>query len=144
MSILIASFDIGKKNFAFVIEEVNLNSVKSIKNIPKKQRYNKDGTCKYEFQDILNDLYKYIPYFNSEFVMQENNNILIKECYEKIDDLLSLSKKNQVKCFLSGKDDDLNVFIEIHAGAGGTESQDWADMLKKMYVRWLDKKDCTL
>jgi len=58
MSILIASFDIGKKNFAFVIEEVNLNSVKSIKNIPKKQRYNKDGTCKYEFQDILNDLYK--------------------------------------------------------------------------------------
>ena len=75
--------------------------------------------------------------------LQENNNILIKECYEKIDDLLSLSKKNQVKCFLSGKDDDLNVFIEIHAGAGGTESQDWADMLKKMYVRWLDKKDCT-
>ncbi len=75
--------------------------------------------------------------------LQENNNILIKECYEKIDDLLSLSKKNQVKCFLSGKDDDLNVFIEIHAGAGGTESQDWADMLKKMYVRWLDKKNCT-
>lgn len=75
--------------------------------------------------------------------LQENNNILIKECYEKIDDLLSLSKKNQVKCFLSGKDDDLNVFIEIHAGAGGTESQDWADMLKKMYVRWLDKKDYT-
>ena len=42
--------------------------------------------------------------------------------------------------FLSGENDHLNIFLEIHAGAGGTESQDWADMLRRMYLRWFDKK----
>ena len=36
--------------------------------------------------------------------------------------------------------DHLNAFIEIHAGAGGTESQDWAEMLQRMYVRWSESK----
>ncbi len=34
----------------------------------------------------------------------------------------------------------MNIYIEIHAGAGGTESQDWADMLRRMYLKWFDKK----
>ena len=34
----------------------------------------------------------------------------------------------------------MDCYIEIHAGAGGTESQDWADMLRRMYLRWSDKK----
>ena len=33
-----------------------------------------------------------------------------------------------------------NIYLEIHAGAGGTESQDWADMLRRMYMKWFDKK----
>ena len=45
-----------------------------------------------------------------------------------------------MKCFLSGENDDLNIYLEIHAGAGGTESQDWADMLRRMYMKWFDKK----
>ena len=35
----------------------------------------------------------------------------------------------------------IRFYIEIHAGAGGTESQDWADMLRRMYIKWSDKKD---
>ena len=42
--------------------------------------------------------------------------------------------------FLSGENDNLDIYIEIHAGAGGTESQDWADMLRRMYLKWFDKK----
>ena len=42
--------------------------------------------------------------------------------------------------FLSGENDHLDIYLEIHAGAGGTESQDWADMLRRMYMRWFDKK----
>ena len=42
--------------------------------------------------------------------------------------------------FSSGQNDHLNIYIEIHAGAGGTESQDWAEMLRRMYMKWLDKK----
>ena len=33
-----------------------------------------------------------------------------------------------------------DIYLEIHAGAGGTESQDWADMFRRMYMKWFDKK----
>ena len=48
-------------------------------------------------------------------------------------------KKNEIKCFLSNEADSFDCYIEIHAGAGGTESQDWADMLRRMYLKWSDK-----
>ena len=57
MTSTIASFDIGKKNFAFIIEEVDLNKLKNIVNIPATKRYNKDGTPTDSFIKILDDLY---------------------------------------------------------------------------------------
>ena len=42
--------------------------------------------------------------------------------------------------FSFGENDNLDIYLEIHAGAGGTESQDWADMLRRMYLKWFDKK----
>jgi len=52
-----------------------------------------------------------------------------------------LVKKNEIKCFLSNEADSLDCYIEIHAGAGGTESQDWATMLRRMYMKWADNKN---
>ena len=49
-------------------------------------------------------------------------------------------KKVEINCFLSGENDDLDIYLEIHAGAGGTESQDWAEMLRRMYLNGLIKK----
>ena len=71
---------------------------------------------------------------------QEKDEDTIKDCIEKIEQILKEIKKNEVKCFLSGENDDYNIYLEIHAGAGGTESQDWADMLRGMYMKWFDKK----
>ncbi len=51
------------------------------------------------------------------------------------------SKKNEIKCFLSRETDIFNCYIEIHAGAGGTESQDWAEMLRRMYMKWAGNKN---
>lgn len=48
-------------------------------------------------------------------------------------------KELQTEVFFVGEFDHLNAIIEIHPGAGGTESQDWADMLYRMYVRWAEK-----
>ena len=42
---------------------------------------------------------------------------------------------------MSGENDRLDCFLEIHAGAGGTESQDWAEMLRRMYIKWTSNKD---
>ena len=75
-----------------------------------------------------------------KLALDEKNEEIIKDCEFKIDEILSNLKKSEINCFLSGENDDLNIFLEIHAGAGGTESQDWADMLRRMYMKWFDKK----
>jgi len=75
---------------------------------------------------------------------EENNNLIIEECIKKIEELKIKTKKNETKCFLSKESDILDCYIEIHAGAGGTESQDWALMLKRMYMRWATDKKCKI
>ncbi len=70
----------------------------------------------------------------------EGNMDIQKEVYNNIKDLRELVKKNEIKCFLSNEADSLDCYIEIHAGAGGTESQDWAEMLRRMYLKWSDIK----
>ena len=72
---------------------------------------------------------------------QEKNDEIIQDCNIKIEQILKIIKKCEINCFLSGENDDFNIYLEIHAGAGGTESQDWADMLRRMYMKWFDKKD---
>ncbi len=71
---------------------------------------------------------------------QEKNEEILEDCNNKIGKILSNIKKLEISCFLSGENDQFNIYLEIHAGAGGTESQDWADMLRRMYLRWFDKK----
>jgi peptide chain release factor 2 len=71
---------------------------------------------------------------------QENDDETILDCNIKIDQILKEIQKSEINCFLSGEDDDYNIYLEIHAGAGGTESQDWADMLRRMYMKWFEKK----
>jgi peptide chain release factor 2 len=57
-----------------------------------------------------------------------------------LDILCVKAQKLQLESLLSGEADSCNAFIEINAGAGGTEAQDWAEMLARMYTRWADSK----
>ena len=82
--------------------------------------------------DDLDDLYK--------LAKEENNQNIQNEVFENIKELRNVVKKNEISCFLSNEADVLDCYIEIHAGAGGTESQDWADMLRRMYLKWSDSK----
>lgn len=77
-----------------------------------------------------------------ELAINENNTVVIKDCEKKINLLLYQIKKTEVSCFLSGENDHMDTYLEIHAGAGGTESQDWAQMLRRMYSIWIEKKKC--
>ena len=72
---------------------------------------------------------------------EEKNDEILQDCDVKINQLLKTSKKIQINCFLSGENDNFDIYLEIHAGAGGTESQDWAEMIRRMYLRWFDKKN---
>jgi len=109
---------------------------KKVKQIIKKKKFYEDTTTSYnnnkkELKN-LNDLYT--------LSLKESEDEIIKECENKIDLLIKEIKKNEINCFLSGENDSLDIYIEIHAGAGGTESQDWAEMLRRMYFKWFDKK----
>jgi len=68
--------------------------------------------------------------------LEENNTPIISESLKNLEELRLNTKKNETKCFLSNESDSLDCYIEIHAGAGGTESQDWAQMLRRMYMKW--------
>ena len=68
--------------------------------------------------------------------LEENNTSIISESLKNLEELRLNTKKNETKCFLSNESDSLDCYIEIHAGAGGTESQDWAEMLRRMYMKW--------
>ena len=80
----------------------------------------------------LHDLYK--------LALEEKNQSIQNEVILEIKDLRKEIKKTEINCFLSNEADPLDCYIEIHAGAGGTESQDWADMLRRMYLKWSDAK----
>ena len=76
--------------------------------------------------------------------LKENEILVIKDCEKKINLIFNQVKKIEVECFLSSENDHLSTYLEIHAGAGGTESQDWARMLRRMYSKWVEKKKCKL
>ena len=70
----------------------------------------------------------------------ENDNQIIKDTINKFKILKEEVKKLEIKCFLSNENDILDAYLEFHAGAGGTESQDWALMLRRMYMKWASNK----
>jgi len=97
------------------------------------------------FEDLINSLNNSITKLNdlsdlNQLAIEENNLNIQNEVLESLKKLRVLAKKNEIKCFLSNEADLLNCYIEIHAGAGGTESQDWADMLRRMYMKWSANK----
>ena len=98
------------------------------------------------FEDILNSYTKSLKDFNNlkdlyTLASQEEDEDTILDCEKKISEILLEIKKNEINCFLSGENDHYDIYLEIHAGAGGTESQDWAEMLRRMYMKWFDKKN---
>tara|TARA_B100000686_G_scaffold293560_1_gene323157 strand:+ start:2870 stop:3736 length:867 start_codon:yes stop_codon:yes gene_type:complete len=72
---------------------------------------------------------------------QENDSQSFIELYNDSIKILSASNKARYLNLLNEEADQNNSFLEIHAGAGGTESQDWAEMLQRMYVRWAENKN---
>jgi len=61
--------------------------------------------------------------------------------YEEASELEDLIKSTEISVMLSNPDDTLNAIVTIHPGAGGTESQDWASILYRMYLRWAERND---
>ena len=83
--------------------------------------------------DDINEFFK--------IAIEENDSDSIEEYFKE---LLNINQKIESEIFklqFNGETDIKNCYLEIHAGAGGTESQDWAQMLLRMYMRWAEKKN---
>ncbi len=75
-----------------------------------------------------------------EMGYEENDPDVLPEIEETLNAFKEDFENIRIKTLLSGEYDDVNAIVTLHAGAGGTESCDWASMLYRMYTRWADKK----
>ncbi|MBP5856140.1 peptide chain release factor 2 [Marivibrio halodurans] len=75
-----------------------------------------------------------------ELAEAEGDEDVLAEAESALAALKAHAAKLEIESLLSGEADGNNCFLEVHAGAGGTESQDWASMLLRMYYRWAEKK----
>ncbi|MBW8749053.1 MAG: peptide chain release factor 2 [Acidobacteria bacterium] len=65
---------------------------------------------------------------------------LLADLKREVDGLTEFAEKLETKTLLGGETDPLNAIVTVHPGAGGTESQDWAEMLLRMYLRWAERQ----
>ncbi len=76
----------------------------------------------------------------SELAEEERDDNSLEEARKLLEDVLERAKRQELESLLSGEADANDCYLEIHAGQGGTEAQDWAEMLARMYTRWAEKK----
>ena len=70
----------------------------------------------------------------------EGDDEVLADAEKTLFSLQKIAQKRQVETLLSGEADGNDTYLEVHAGAGGTESQDWAQMLMRMYMRWAERQ----
>jgi peptide chain release factor 2 len=74
-----------------------------------------------------------------ELAETEGDNALIDDAVKSLATLAARAERDKVSALLAGEADSNNSYVEVNAGAGGTESQDWAEMLLRMYTRWAER-----
>jgi len=74
----------------------------------------------------------------AELAEADGDEALLEEAASSLAELRGRTARIELETLLSGEADGNDAFVEVHAGAGGTESQDWAEMLMRMYVRWAE------
>ena len=74
----------------------------------------------------------------AEIADAENDEAVLDDVAVHLQELKANAKRGELEALLSGEVDANDAFLEIHSGSGGTEAQDWAEMLLRMYTRWAD------
>jgi len=97
-------------------------------------------------ENSINSLEKIVSEFSDNLELiemgeAEDDQEIVLEAETQIEAIAGKLVRLRLKSMLSGEADANNCYVEIHAGAGGTESQDWAEMLLRMYSRWSDQRN---
>ena len=86
------------------------------------------------------DLARRMEDIRAYFDLAREGEAVTAELQKEINDLREIAEKLETQTLLSGENDMRNAIVTIHPGAGGTESQDWAEMLMRMYLRWAERQ----
>ena len=78
----------------------------------------------------------------AEMAEADNDQAMLDEAQKALDALRADVKARELESLLSGEADANDCYLEVHAGSGGTEAQDWAEMLLRMYMRWAEQHGC--
>ena len=97
----------------------------------ERRRLDESITAAKEIQQEMEDALEFI-----EMAEEEGDEEVADEGAASLEKLADRADRDKIQALLSGEADNLDTYLEIHAGAGGTESQDWAEMLLRMYQRW--------
>jgi len=109
------------------------NDPKKAESVLKSIRTQKIWVESYEdIKKSFDDLEVMFTFYQEGSASVEEVDEEYKKCLEKVEVL-------ELKKMLSGEEDQLDAMLEINAGAGGTESQDWAEILMRMYIMWAEK-----
>jgi peptide chain release factor 2 len=76
-----------------------------------------------------------------EMAEAEGDDAMVKDGIAALTQLAATAKDREIESLLSGEADGRDAFVEINAGSGGTEAQDWAEILFRMYTRWAERKN---
>jgi peptide chain release factor 2 len=90
-----------------------------------------------EFQRVEREVHDAADLF--ALAEEEGEESTLREVEGQLGDLRTQVDRLELRSFLSGPEDQLGAVVSIHPGAGGTESQDWAEMLHRMYLRWAER-----
>ena len=71
--------------------------------------------------------------------IEENDESVVEEVLAEVDRIVEIEERMRLETLLSGEYDSCNAIVSFHPGAGGTEAQDWASMLYRMYTRWAER-----
>ena len=149
---LLKTLQLKMKNIAGVVEpkkiEIKLQEIKELEN---DQSFWNDAAnaaiVQKEKTQLERKLQKYQDASSAvtdaeelyEMAQDENDEETIQTLFKESDDLENYVRQMEISVLLSGETDGNNAILSIHPGAGGTESQDWASMLLRMYTRWAER-----
>lgn len=116
------------------------NDLKRAQEITQEEKFLKERLSKfYEFQSRIED-----GKILCDLTREEEDSSSLDELLKEVEDLKAGIDNFRIEVLLSGEYDRNNAILTLHAGVGGTDAQDWTEMLLRMYSRWADKKGYTI
>jgi peptide chain release factor 2 len=150
---LLKNISLKLKNISGVIEPQKIQKrLLEIENQENEQEFWNDATNATKIQKEKTQLQRKLDKYSVandavndavelyEMAKEENDEESIEALYDDATSLQNLIRNMEIEVLLSAESDANNAILSIHPGAGGTESQDWAEMLLRMYKRWAERR----